>query len=210
MLSVVDYFESIKHPKTGGNKDRLQLSPHNKLFQICINSLEPPHLNFIGQVIWTKMYLGCLSSVFWSWQGSDSSSRVDLHTGQMLHLAATAKVFFITLKEQLFKTKSNSSLTLTAVQPGTSSRCDSRVAMMIQEEKGPSDSAYSDIPCEQTQISRVSVNNEVNIMPPSQQGATNKSKRGSLLSSLRSRRRGFRETIIKAYSLHGSFLAVLQ
>lgn len=124
-----------KTPRTGRNKDRLQLSPSNKLLQICINSLKPLHLNFMAKVIWTNMYPGCLSSVFRSWQGSDSSTEADLHTGQMLHLTATVKAFSIMLKEPLFKPKSNSSLTLTDVQRATSSHCDSQVAMMMQAEK---------------------------------------------------------------------------
>lgn len=59
-----------------------------------------------------------------------------------------------------------------------------------------------------SELKYVSVNNGVNIILPSQRGPMKKSTRARCLCSLRSRRRRFREPIIKAYSLHGWSLAV--
>lgn len=109
MLSVKDYYESMKHAKEAVTQ-RMKISLCYKLLLIFIRSSEPPHFSLMGKkVIWTQMYLGCLSCAFWTRQGPDERSPADLHTRQMLHLTVTAKTFSIMLKEPLFKPESNSS-----------------------------------------------------------------------------------------------------
>lgn len=80
-------YGSIKQKK---NKTKTYCSFLQAINCSIINSSESSHLNFIRKVISAEMCLGCLSSVFWSWQGPDSSQA---DVGQMLHLTATVWSF---------------------------------------------------------------------------------------------------------------------
>lgn len=123
MLSVKDYYESMKHAKEAVTQ-RMKISLCYKLLLIFIRSSEPPHFSLMGKkVTWTQMYLGCLSCAFWTRQGPDERSPV-IYIKHRCYICHSKNIFHH-VKRATFQAQKQFFLTLPDVQPSTLSCCNS-------------------------------------------------------------------------------------